>query len=292
MKSKMLCNMFACVMTAIVVSSCEKMALQESAESEANVVLRISQFEQTPFPQRTRTAEAAEVCTKLNFLVYKDGTRIRQENQTIDDVGFGEARFMLPEGRYYLVVLAHSSENPTTTNAERISFTDAKGYTDTFLYSDSLIVGDSDVSREIELKRIVSMVRFVFDDPLPTAADYVKFQYKGGSRALNAMNYGCGLTTSTYSTQITWFTLNHSEKKFEFYTIPQTEGSNIDVTVTSHHGSKNDSDIISTREIKGIPVKRNKITTCYGSLFNPVYGSTFKIKIDDDWDGDSLTCFF
>ena len=290
MKSKMLCNVFTLLVATALMSSCEKMTLSESAESgESNVVLRVTQFEQTPFPIATRASSPSSVCTSLNFLVYQNDTRIRQENQSVGDANFGEATLKLSEGRYFVVILAHSSNSaPTANSAKRISFTDTKGYTDTFLYADSLIVGSVDVSRDVILKRIVSKIRFIFDDNIPANADFIQFQYKGGSRALDAMNDGWGLTSSTYSQQNHWYELSRTEKKFEIFTIPRADDSTLEVTVRAYQDDKNESNIVSSREIKGIPIERNKITTCYGSLFSPVYGVNFKITIDDDWEKDSI----
>ena len=286
MKSKMLCNVFTLLVATALMSSCEKMTLSESAESgESNVVLRVTQFEQTSFTD-TRAAKPSDVCSRLNFLVYdQDGTRIRQENQQAGDDAFGEARFMLSKGHYFVVALAHSSQgNPTSTNSKKIAFTNSTGYTDTFLFADSLIVGDKDIDSTLVLKRIVSMVRFVFNDAIPAQADSIRFYYEGGSGTFNAAD-GWGVVQSK---QTQWYALSHTEKKFEIYTIPRTTSSTLDVTVTTNSGNKGDANIVSSREIKGIPIERNKITTCYGSLFSPVYGVNFKITIDDDWEKDSI----
>ena len=56
MKSKMLSNVFTLMMLTAVMSSCEKMTLSESAQSEngekGNVVLRVTQFEHRPSMRR------------------------------------------------------------------------------------------------------------------------------------------------------------------------------------------------------------------------------------------------
>lgn len=291
-------NVLTLVTVALVLSSCEKMTLVKSAESEesknANVVLRVAQFEQTPFPDATRASNVTGLCSRLNFLVYsQDGTRIRQENQKAEDDGFGEARFMLSEGHYFVVVLAHSSAGSVTSaNAKNIYFAKAADFTDTFLYADSLIVGDNIVDKNLELHRIVSMVRFVFDDPIPAKADYIHFDYNGGSRGFDATNGGRGLSSSSISQQTQWYNISHTENKFEIFTIPRSDSSTLDVTVTTNHGSKDDADIVSSREIKGIPIVRNKITTCYGSLFSPVYGVNIRITIDDHWDSEPINFSF
>ena len=123
------------VMVLAGAASCEKMNVEDAEEeSKANVVLRIGSVEQVPFEMaRTRGRDVNGVCSRLNFLVYQGGGKIKQINQTSDDEDFGEVHVQLSEGRYYLVVLAHSSDdNPSSNKVDEIKFTNAMGFTDTF----------------------------------------------------------------------------------------------------------------------------------------------------------------
>ena len=260
---------------------CEKMAVSEGDESP-NVVLHIGSYEQTPFPARTR-ATAQEVCTRINYLIYDNtGERIRQEVQQVDDEHFGQVALQLPEGNYFLVILAHSSDgNPTSTDARKIGFTNTTGFTDTFLYADSLMVEDTDIELTLPLKRIVAMIRIIPEDQIPARADRIRFYYTGGSGTLDAVNNGWGVVNSKQSQ---FYDITHQETAFEIYTIPHGSNDHLDVTATTYHGV--DDEIVSERKIEGIPVVRNCITTCRGYLFSPVYGSNFRITIDDDWDGN------
>ena len=288
------CGIFRCVRVMVCglvllgVASCEKMSLGGDGgdEAEKNVVLRIDSFEQVPFGM-VKTRATADICQRLNFIVYdQEGTRIRQEEQTAGDGDFGQARFALTRGHYYLVVLAHSSDgNPTSTNARRIGFTNKTGYTDTFLYADSLIVDNELIERSLGLKRIVSMVRFIFEDAVPAQADSIRFYYEGGSGTLDAGNDGWGIVKSK---QTQWYEVTHQERKFDIYTIPRQDSQELTVKVTTNRGNKDDASIISEKEIAGIPIKRNHVTTCRGYLFSPVYQNDFKITIDDVWDTDTI----
>ncbi len=288
MKSKHFCLLgaFVCGMM-LLAASCEKMIVDNQGDGtdtdeEPNVIVRVSSFEQVPFAAKTR-ATVGEVCTRLNFIVYNSsGTRIRQVSQVLEDEGFGQASFYLSEGHYYLVALAHSSNgNPTSTNAEKIGFTNTTGFTDTFFYADSLIVVDKEVEKTLNLKRIVAKVRFVFDDAIPAKADRIRFYYTGGSGSLDALHNGWGVVNSK---QTQYYDIKHTEDQFEIYTIPHGSTDSLNVTVTTYQGNDDDSRIVSEREIQDIPILRNHITTCYGSLFSPVYQMKFTITVDDSWD--------
>ena len=266
--------------------SCEKMNVGETVDgSQANVVLRIGSIEQIPFPAATRSGVLRDVCTKVNFLVYQGGERIRQENQTADDADFGQLQIRLSEGRYYLVVLAHSSDgNPTSTNAQKIGFTNSTGFTDTFLYADSLIVEDEDVDRTLALKRITAMVRFIPSDEIPELAERIRFYYTGGSGTFNATSDGWGVVNSKQSQ---WYDLTHQEEKFEIYTIPHGDSDELNTIITTYKGANDE--IETERKVDGIPVLRNHITICRGYLFSPVSTMNIQITIDDRWEQDTIS---
>ena len=268
-------------------ASCEKMTVAESDDdgSKANVLLRIGSVEQVPFEMaKTRGRDVNGICSRLNFLVYQDGERIRQVSQTSDEEGFGEAQIQLPEGQFFLVVLAHSSNgNPTSTNASKIGFTNTTGFTDTFLYAGDLVVEDKDVAQTLELKRITAMVRFVPYDDIPANAGRIRFYYTGGSGTLDAASNGWGVVNSKQSQ---WFDLTHNEEKFEIYTIPHGDDDELTVTATTYKSGTDD--IATERKIEGIPVKRNHITICRGYLFSPVYQMDYEITVDDRWADDAL----
>ena len=118
------------LLLTILFTACEKPLLSEdegtggSRKTEGNLKLSVYQLEQTDFSALTRTA-AADVCTRLNFVIYDmEGTRLKYENQLVGDTDFGTTSFLLPEGNYQLVVIAHSvNKNPTTTNPAKVMFT-------------------------------------------------------------------------------------------------------------------------------------------------------------------------
>ena len=270
-------------------TSCEKMILSGSEPSDAedaNVVVQVMSFEQQPFSLSRTRAEGEAVCTRLNFIVYdEDGLRIRQEAQQWGDSDFGTARFKLQEGRYFLVALAHSATgNPTSTDLHKIRFTNKTGYTDTFLYADSLIVGEEEVDTELQLKRIVSKVKFVFNDPLPESADSIRFYYEGGSGTFDAAT-GLGVVKSQ---QQQWFPVKADDESYEIYTIPRADSDKLKVQVTTYKTTGGKIEILTEREVSDIPIRRNTITTCRGSLFNPTEQHQISIAIDTTWASEGI----
>lgn len=278
-------------------ASCEKMNLDDSGEAGVpNVVVSISSMEQVPFGAATRAAQVGDVGTRLNVAVYNsEGTRVAQVNQMAGDEDFGRAGFHLPEGRYFLVALAHgSSRNPTMTNARKIQFSNQKegiGYSDTFLYGDSLLVGAEPVSRSLALRRIVAKVRFEFDDTPPEAASRVRFYYEGGSGAVDAAS-GWGVVKSK---QAQYYAVDHDTRQYEIYTIPRADEGYLTVTVTCYQPVDDGEQPVCEKRIDSIPITRNRITVCRGRLFDgesvATRSSSFSFTVEDEWE-EGETVFF
>ena len=285
MKNKHLCLFGAALFGMVLLSaSCEKMNLSgrssNADEGDANVVVRITSFEQVPFSATTRTA-VGDVCNHMNFVVFdENGERVDQKNQELGDEGFGEGRFTLPLGNYLLAIVAHSSDgNPsvnkrTESKNESISFTNAKGYTDTFFASKSLTVGDSAINLEMNLRRVVAKVRFINEDAIPEKADSIRIYYEGGSGSIDAQSsYG-----NVKSKQTKWF--DKRETPFEIFTIPWEDDAYLEATI----GAFQAGDLLTSTVIDSIPIRRNSITTCRGALFDgKVTKVSFTITVDDSW---------
>lgn len=283
MKNKLSCLLWAsvCVGMLLTVTSCEKMNLSKgSADDDANVVIRIRSFEQTPFRAETR-AEVGDLCDHLNFIVFDDnGERVDQKNQELGDDNFGEGRFTLPLGTYRLAIVAHSSDgNPsvnkrTASKNESVSFTNAKGFTDTFFASKQLTVGDSAINLDVRLDRVVAKVKFINEDPIPEKTDSIRFYYEGGSGSIDAQSgYG-----NVKSKQAAWF--GKDETPFEIYTIPWQDSDYLEVTIGAFQGT----DLLASTVVDSIPIRRNCVTTCRGRLFNgKVTKVTFTITLNDAW---------
>ena len=288
MKSKMLSNVFTLMMLTAVMSSCEKMTLSESAKSEngekGNVVLRVTQFEQTPFDAQTR-AEVGSVCTRLCFHIYgEDGIRVKYVNQKLDESNFGTASFSLEKGKYILVVVGHSaSSNPSFSANEKVSIS-GSNLGDTFWCCKEFEVGSDDVELSLALKRIVSLLRFIPTDEKPKDMNQVIFSYKGSKGSFNGLTgYG-----STNTSQTVTLDVEPDAEQYEFYMIPSSDEDQLDIKMNTYY-IESDGRIhnLTEKEISQVPVKRNCVTICRGSLFDGTSSSQsvfITISVDADWD--------
>ena len=288
MRSSMLSNVFTLMLLTAAMSSCEKMTLSESAESEngntGNVVLRVTQFEQTPFDDQTR-ADVWNVCSRLCFHIYgEDGIRVKYVNQKLEDSNFGTASFSLSEGRYILVVVGHSaSSNPSFSANEKVSIS-GSNLGDTFWCCETFEVGADEIDLNLRLKRIVSLIRFVPTDDKPANMNQVIFSYKGSKGSFNGLTgYG-----STNTSQTVTLDVDTDDDRYEYYMIPSSDNDLLDIKMNTYY-IESDGRIhsLTEKEISQVPVKRNCITICRGNLFdgNSSSSSVFiTVSVDTEWD--------
>lgn len=286
MKSHGLCSVFALMMWAAWMSSCEKMVLSGSTGLEGaekpNVVFHVSQFEQIPLESMTRTG-VGSVCDRLNYALYDDsGTRVEMLTQKMGDADFGVASFALEKGDYHLVVVGHNAlSNPSFKANEKVTIS-GKNLTDTFWGSDELHVGDEDVSKNLSLRRIVALVRIIPDDKMPEKADTMRIGYRGSRGSFDGLT-GYGSTTAQ---QYVNLGMSPSDRQFEFYMIPRAEQDTLNLMVEAY----SPTGIVAKKEIAKVPVRRNSATICRGNLFDNevnTRSSFVTISVEDSWD-DSI----
>ena len=271
-----------------VLCGCEKAINLEEIDNAAtgNVTVNVYKIENEAFGVSSRGV-VSDVCTTLNFVMYDaGGVRVKQINQKSGDKGFGAVSFELEEGSYQLVVLAHSSDgNPTMTNLAKIQFTNATKYSDTFLYYANVEVGDEPQTLNITLNRIVSLCRFVVNDPIPEGVAKLQFYYTGGSGAFSAMT-GLGVVDS--------------KQTMTFDVVPGTTGSAYDLYTFLHHTDDQIDLVVTALGADGnkmyersfeVPMEQRKITRMTGNFFTDEasvesHGAQVEISINSEWEGE------
>ena len=300
-------NLFT-LLTTIVVGhvflSCEKAVIDDvddSGSKTSNVTIRVSDIEAGWTGSETRAmVSVAEVCSRLCFAVYQNGTRIKSKNQSTTDSDFGEFSLDLESGSYQVLVLAHSGNgNPTTTHPDKLQFTNpdssgGTGFTDTFYYYGDMEVTGETTQLDINLKRATSMFRLTTSDTKPANIKKFQFYYEGGSGTLDATT-GFGCVKSKQSVMVN---LNDSQTdqplQFDMYTFLHDETGKVSFTVKAFNANE---DIVYTKEFNDVPMQRNCITQYTGKFFvndnpdvtpddptlDPDEPSTVKIMVDPEW---------
>lgn len=278
----------ALALPMMLLTACEKgYTAEEEVTDEtpqANVTLRVKSIEMLPFENTggsRSTTTMDQLCTRLQFAVFKDGEKVKNISQQQGDTKFGEATLTLAEGEYRLAVIGHScSSNATITDLNKITFPGNK-VTDTFYYYGTFTVGSQPQTVELELHRAVAMLRFCLTNPLPGDIKQLRFYYTGGSSTFSATTgYG-----SVNSKQTEIRDVANSEKTFEVYTFPHAQTGQLKVTITALDA--NGVEVAET-VMEDIPVEINKISRYEGPLFEGTANSTspsIRVKGDGEWSG-------
>ena len=283
---------------ALLIVACEKPILDDediTEKKEANVILHMTQFEQTAFDNSgnraaTRAAtDITELCTRLNIAIFSaDDTKVKTVAQKETDSDFGTVALTLAAGTYRLVVIAHNCDGSATiTSEEKVTFPNNK-VTDTFYYDGDLVVTDARQSYDLTLTRAVAMFRLVLtDEEIPSSVSKFKFYYVGGSSTFSPKDgYGC---VNSKQTEIRTVSADFvSGTSFDIYTLPHTEEDVLTkLTVTALDANDN---TVKERVFENVPVTRNQITRYTGSFFGSGGGGggssdgTFRLTADPDWD--------
>lgn len=284
---------------ALLVAACEKPILDEdsvvgSSAADANVILHMTQFEQTAFDNSgnraaTRAAtDITDLCTRLNIAIFDgDGTKVKTVAQKDTDSDFGTVALTLAPGTYHLVVIAHNCDGSATiTSEEKVTFPNNK-VTDTFYYDGDLVVTSDVQSYNLTLTRAVAMFRLVLtDEEIPSNVAKLKFYYTGGSSTFSPKDgYGCVNSKQTEVRTVPADIV--SGMSFDIYTLPHTEEDVLTkLTVTALDANDN---TVKERVFENVPVIRNQITRYTGSFFGSggsgqQSDGTFRMTADPDWD--------
>lgn len=280
---------------------CQKVDLEEDLGEQTEtedgaftVRFNIGNVTQTgfeDFPENPLSAQAAtratpvsDLCSRINLIIYQDGTKVKQVNSESTDSDFGQLSVSLNPGKYEYVILAHNCDgNVTATDINKISFPNNK-VTDTFHTYGTLTV-DGSSTQDITMDRVAAMVRFITNDDIPDNVEEMKFFYTGGSSTIDGTTgYGC---VNSRQTEIRTVTSDMRPDKgvFEIYTIPHTDEEDLKITVTA---LDSEEETVKEESIEDVPVKRNQITNLSGNFFGGTSTGNngnlgFDLVTDDEW---------
>lgn len=301
-------KLFSCLagMLLLLTFSCEKLYLpneqSKGEDSNGNVTLCVSAFEQMPFTQSGKQQSLLQMrasrpikglCARLNFAVFQNGEKVKNISQKSDDSGFGTAKIALAPGDYELVIVAHNSAGTATISAPNDITFPSNRLTDTFYYYGMLTVTDQSSTHNLNLQRVVAMFRLVLrDETLPLEFAQMKFYYTGGSSTLDATQ-GVG---AKQSRQTEVFSVADATQDldgnsvFEVYTFPRPNSDALKMTVTAQNAA---GAPILERIFLEVPVVRNQITQYAGVFFQESGGNAEDITLtaDPEWGGQKNFVF-
>jgi hypothetical protein len=211
------------------------------------------------------------------------------KTQTRDDDDFGTLSVGVVAGTYTVVAVGHSSPvTPTIKSPDMVQFTAKDGIknSDTFAYCGNVTIDADHTSHELRMNRMTAMVMFeLTDDTLPESYAGVRAEYTGGSANFNP-------TTSEGCTKSTQSELRDKNALY-FFTFPYlSDEGKLKITISALDADQN---VLTTKTLPDVPVTRNRITHCQGTLFGDgdftIYQTALGISVNTDWDGEDYYQF-
>lgn len=273
------------LLSAIVLASCEK-AIIDFAEDTAKGNLIVSahvndQVSMGPWQSTKSTRPLSELCTRISYVLYQEGKRVKYVNQKQGDETFGSARISVPPGQYGLLIIGHSgASSATTTNLSKITF--SSKVTDTFANYQEIDLTDEPQSVNTLLTRTVAMVRLNITGDIPGYASMLKFYYTGGSSSLD----GVSLRGCVDSRQTEYREVSTTQKTYDIFTFPHETDDMLQITITAYDAEGNE---VMARQFSDVPVSVNRITNISCDYFDESSGAFVSVSAttmaDDTWAG-------
>lgn len=278
---------------SFLLPSCEHVSL-ESVEDQTTDPIQSKVFtfhlkgdfttnyeEMTRALVRLENDNTADV-TDLWVLDYQDGTLIKSIHQSKGDADFGHPQMRLSYGHHDVKLIASKGANPVL-NSDCICWDKVR---DTFALDYPIDVSEtSNGNRAPELKRIISGVKFVFTDTIPSDACQIQVRMKR-SLTLGIPELKEDIVTGrSIPIPIPTNLIYSAGGSFASYTLC-TNDYTTDVTVTV---LTKDNVVINEFTIKDVQLKQNRMTVLTGEAFYHV--GVLPVSIDTSWE-DPLTMTF
>ena len=275
------------LLSIVAFTSCEKVVLDNVDDNAKGNLIVSTQVQdevgigQAIWQSTRSTRPLAEFCTRISYVLYQDGQRVKYVNQKQDDDGFGSARLSIGAGQYTLLIVGHSgASNASTTDINKITFSGK--LTDTFVFSQDIELADEAKNINALLTRTVAMVRLNVTGDIPSYAARLKFYYTGGSSTLDGVTRrGC-----VDSRQTEYRDVSTTQRTYDIFTFPHEEEDILKITITAYDAEGNE---LIERVISDVPVRTNHITTISGDFFDGSNGAFISVgatpMADDTWAG-------
>ena len=237
----------------------------------------------TAYDEMTRAAVRIEEnntagITDIWVLDYVNGALVQQVHQGSTQTGitFGSVPMALTYGHHDIKLIASKGTGPVLTSTA-LTWGRVK---DTFTLDYPVdVVASSNGNRAPELKRAVSGLKVVMTDAVPQDAKWIVLTLGSRSQsltlpALSALPYSespveldCSGNRGVKNASATIYTLAGDEE--------WTSTASISV-------KREDGSVITSFDLPEVVLRKNRITTLTGEVFNRTSG--FSVAIDDVWD--------
>ena len=206
-------------------------------------------------------------------------SKITQEKGSAEN--FGDFSLTLPLGSYTMVVIGRD-----VLEGDAFSLTSATvaGYTservrETFCAKQSVaITSSAAVSLDVTLNRIVAQLTIQSTDGRPEGASKIRTTYSGGGKMFSPST-GLAIEDTGFSVVNTPKSAVGAAIGVKNFAFLASNEQVMDITLEVLDA---DDNVLITKEVKDVPLARNKKTTLSGALFTPT-AVAIGVRVEEDW---------
>lgn len=286
---------FVFVALTLLSASCSTEVLDQVTTTP--VTVRVNDFTMTvedSSGSQTRSTSIAgyEGVAAVTLAFYEGSTEIYKTTQLRSDAStyttFGEFSLSLPKGSYTMVILAYNifdDEAFTLTSPTLAAFTTG-GPRETFAATQTVnITSTTAVSLSATLSRIIAQLFVVSDDKRTADVSQVRMTFSAGGKAFNPTT-GLATTNTGFSNTVPIRSNVGARSGSIAYLYLATDEQTLDVTIET---LDSEGHTISTKLVRDVPFKRNRITKLTGPLYTAPAATTF--QLDTSWLTDHTMTF-
>ena len=284
-----LCGMALFVSAVVTFSSCteevDNLSNQETRRC-APVSVHVKDFSVSmeDFPG-TRSAESPagyKYVQAMTLAFYEGATEVCKVTQLKDNHStyetFGDFTCSLPLGSYTMVVVARDSLEGdvfTLTSPTVAAYTSEK-VRETFAKTQPVVVSSTAAMDlgTITLNRVISRLGIVSTDKRPANAAKIRTTFGGGSKRFNPTTGlaadDAGFVTVSLPSAVVGESIGISNSLFL-----ASDEEKMDVTIEVLDAN---DEVLYTKVVEDVPLKRNRMTKLIGALFNATATSAFQLE--------------
>jgi len=214
-------------------------------------------------------------------------SKITQEKGSSEN--FGDFSLTLPLGSYTMVVIGRDvleSDEFSLTSATMAGYTSER-VRETFCAKQSVAITSSTaVNLDVTLNRIVAQLTIQSTDGRPEGASKIRTTYSGGGKMFSPST-GLAIEDTGFSVVNRPQTAVGVEIGVKNFAFLASDEQVMDITLEV---LDTDDNVLITKEVKDVPLARNKKTTLSGALFTPT-AVAIGVRVEEDWLPDETITF-
>jgi len=194
---------------------------------------------------------------------------------------FGEFSTRLGIGSYTMVVIANGGQNAVTLTSPTEATYGENRVLETFVNTQTVTVSSAAaMSVSATLERVVTALVVQSTDNRPADVTHMRLTYSGGGKGFNPTT---GLATSNagFVNLMNYTGAADATTISGGYLFLATDEETMDVTIETLDAA--DGNVVFSKTVTGVPMKRNRQTTLTGAIYSNARVEANSFEISGDW---------